>query len=128
MCIYKHHYKKYRFLQGIVEVWSNVSNRSHQESFMQNQSLSTGLWKTWTVSLNNLFVLISKFKMKASSWNISKLRLALQNMYSAKHLQMIASGIAVILTISNGCLETSLKIDYQVIKISEAATGCNFRR
>ena len=62
--------------------------------------------------------------MKNSSKNISKLRVALQDMYSAKHFQMTAFGIAIISTVSNGCLETSLKIDYQAIKISEDATGC----
>ena len=62
--------------------------------------------------------------MKTSSKNISKLWVALQSMYPAKHFQMTAFGIAIISTVSNGCLETSLKIDYQAIKISEDATGC----
>ena len=43
-----------------------------------------------------------KFKMKTSSRNISKLRIALQNMYSAERLQMAASSIAIISIISNG--------------------------
>ena len=62
--------------------------------------------------------------MKTSSKNISKLWVALQSMYPAKHFQMTAFGIAIISTVSNGCLETSLKTDYQAIKISEDATGC----
>ena len=50
--------------------------------------------------------------MKTSSRNITKLRVALQSMYSAELLQMAASGIVIISTISNGCLQTSLKIRF----------------
>ena len=50
--------------------------------------------------------------MKTSSRNILKLRVALQNMYSAEHLQEAASDIAIILTISNGFLENALKIKF----------------
>ena len=50
--------------------------------------------------------------MKTLSRNITKLRIALQNMYSAEILQMDASGIVIISTISNSCLETSSKIKF----------------
>ena len=49
--------------------------------------------------------------MKTSSINILKLGVALQNMHSAERLQMAAFGIVMISITSNGCLETSLKID-----------------
>ena len=68
-----------------------------------------------------------KFKMKTSSRNISKLRVARQNMHLAEHLKMAAFDILIISTISNGCLETSLKLIHQEIKISEAATGYNLQ-
>ena len=38
------------------EVQSDAS-RSSKELFLQKEALSTGLWKTWTVSLNNVFAL-----------------------------------------------------------------------
>ena len=44
-----------------------------------------------------------KFDMKTSSRNITKLRVALQNMNSAELLQIASS---------NGCLETSLKMRF----------------
>ena len=49
--------------------------------------------------------------MKTSPRDITKLRVALQNMHSAEHLQMTASGIVIISTVSNG-RETSLKIRF----------------
>ena len=52
-----------------------------------------------------------KFKVKTSLRNIIKLSVALQDMYSAEDLQMAASAIVIVWTISNGCLKTSLKID-----------------
>ena len=49
--------------------------------------------------------------MKTSPRDITKLRVALQNMHSGEHLQITASGIVIISTISNG-RETSLKIRF----------------
>ena len=68
-----------------------------------------------------------KFKMKTSSRNISKLRVAFQNKHLAEHRKMAAFDILIISTISNGCLETSLKLIHQEINISEAATGYNLQ-
>ena len=48
--------------------------------------------------------------MKTFSRNIEKLRVVLQNMHSTKHLPMAAPGFIIIPTVSNDCLETSLKI------------------
>ena len=45
------------------EVQSDVS-RNSQEFLLRKQSLSTGLWKTWTVSLNNSFVLNLNLRWK----------------------------------------------------------------
>ena len=50
--------------------------------------------------------------MKTSSRNITKLRVALQNMNSGELLQMATPGIVIIFTTSNGYLQTSLKMRF----------------
>ena len=52
-------------------------------------------------AIRTIFITEFMFKRKTFSRNITKLRVALQNMYSAELLQMAASGIAMISTISD---------------------------
>ena len=65
-------------------------------------------------AIRTIFITEFMFKRKTFSRNITKLRVALQNMYSAELLQMAASGIAMISTISDCCLETSSKIRFMM--------------
>ena len=65
-------------------------------------------------AIRTIFITEFMFKRKTFSRNITKLRVALQNMYSAELLQMAASGIAMISTISDCRLETSSKIRFMM--------------
>ena len=65
-------------------------------------------------AIRTIFITEFMFNRKTFSRDITKLRVALQNMYSAELLQMAASGIAMISTISDCCLETSSKIRFMM--------------
>ena len=65
-------------------------------------------------AIRTIFITEFMFNGKTFSRDITKLRVALQNMYSEELLQMAASGIAMISTISDCCLETSSKIRFMM--------------